>query len=109
MNNIWCKRRKRSISEETIFEFLEENNEVNNITENLNDLKFDNKSKDILLEILKKINTLENNFKSLEKNINRIYSEKDYIIDELKDEINILKNDIKESKLNNENKYDYFS
>jgi hypothetical protein len=52
--NIHLKRRKRTISEEIIFEFLEDKNEVDNITENLNNLKFDNKSKELLLEILKK-------------------------------------------------------
>lgn len=122
-NHICFKRRKRSDSEETLFEFLEENNkldEVNNIIKDLNDLKVDNQNKDILLEILKKINILENRFDNInklynkidiiEKNIDKILVEKDYVIDGLKDEINSLKNDIKETKYNNENKlYDYFS
>ena len=121
-DNICCKRQKRSDSEETLFEFLEENNkldEVNNIIKDLNDLKFDNQNKDILLEILKKINILESKFDNInklynkinimEKNIEKILVEKDYIIDGLKDEINSLKNDIKETKYNNENKlYNYF-
>lgn len=129
MDHICFKRRKRSDTEETVFQFLEENIEndynnkldsVNNIIKDLNDLKFDNQNKDILLEILKKINTLENRFDNInklynkidvmEKNINKILIEKDYIIEGLKDEINSLKNDIKETKYNNENKlYDYFS
>jgi len=121
-NHICSKRRKRSDSEETLFEFLEENNkldEVNNIIKDLNDLKFDNKNKDILLEILKKINILEsrseninklyNKIDIIEKNIDKILVEKDYVIDGLRDEINSLRNDIKETKYNNENKlYDYF-
>ena len=60
-DNICFKRRKRSDSQETLFEFLEDNNkldEVNNIIKDLNDLKVDNQNKDILLEILKKINIL---------------------------------------------------
>ena len=128
-DNIFFKRRKRSDSEETLFEFLEDNiennysnklDEVNNMIKDLNDLKVDNQNKDILLEILKKINILESRFDNvnklynkidiMEKNINKILVEKDYIIDGLKDEINSLKNDIKETKYNNENKlYDYFS
>jgi hypothetical protein len=122
MDNICFKRRKRSDSEETLFEFLEENNKldsVNNMIKDLNDLKFDNQNKDILLEILKKINILESQFDNfnklyskiniMEKNIEKILVEKDYIIDGLKDEINSLKNDIKETKYNNENKlYNYF-
>jgi archaellum component FlaC len=122
-DHICFKRRKRSDTEETVFQFLEENNKldsVNNIIRDLNDLKFDNQNKDILLEILKKINTLENRFDDInklynrinimEKNINKILIEKDYVIEGLKDEINFLKNDIKETKYNNENKlYDYFS
>jgi uncharacterized protein (DUF4213/DUF364 family) len=117
------KRRKRSDTEETVFQFLEENNKldsVNNMIKDLNDLKFDNQNKDILLEILKKINILENRFDNInklynkieimEKNIDKILVEKDYVIDGLKDEINSLRNDIKETKYNNENKlYDYFS
>jgi hypothetical protein len=121
-DHICFKRRKRSDSEETLFEFLEENNkldEVNNMIKDLNDLKFDNQNKDILLEILKKINILESRFDNfnklyskidiMQKNIDKILIEKDYVIEGLKDEINSLKNDIKETKYNNENKlYDYF-
>ena len=127
-DHICFKRRKRSDSEETLFEFLEDNiennysnklDEVNNMIKDLNDLKFDNQNKDILLEILKKINILESQFDNfnklyskiniMEKNIEKILVEKDYIIDGLKDEINSLKNDIKETKYNNENKlYNYF-
>lgn len=45
----------------------------------------------------------------MQKNIDKILVEKDYVIEGLKDEINSLKNDIKETKYNNENKlYDYF-
>ena len=123
MDHICFKRRKRSDSEETLFEFLEENNkldEVNNMIKDLNDLKVDNQNKDILLEILKKINILESRFDNfnklyskieiIQKNIDKILIEKDYVIDGLKDEINSLKNDIKETKYNNENKlYNYFS
>ncbi len=105
MENIY--KRRRTTSEETIFEFLE-NSELNNITKNLNNLKFDNKNEELLLEILKKINKLENNLNNLDKNINKILLEKDYIIEELKDEITVLKNDIKDSKINNDNKYNYF-
>jgi uncharacterized protein YjcR len=105
MENIY--KRRRTTSEETIFEFLE-NSELNNITKNLNNLKFDNKNEELLLEILKKINKLENNFMNIEKNINKILLEKDYIIEELKDEIIALKNEIKDSKINNDNKYNYF-
>ena len=122
-DHICFKRRKRSDTEETVFQFLEENNKldsVNNMIKDLNDLKFDNQNKDILLEILKKINILENRFDNInklynkieimEKNIDKILVEKDYVIDGLKDEINSLRNDIKETKYNNENKlYDYFS
>lgn len=122
-NHICFKRRKRSDTEETVFQFLEENNRldsVNNMIKDLNDLKFDNQNKDILLEILKKMNILENRFDNInklynkidimEKNIDKILVEKDYVIDGLKDEINSLRNDIKETKYNNENKlYDYFS
>jgi hypothetical protein len=121
-DHICFKRRKRSDSEETLFELLEENNKldsVNNMIKDLNDLKFDNQNKDILLEILKKINILESRFDNfnklyskidiMQKNIEKILVEKDYIIDGLKDEINSLKNDIKETKYNNENKlYNYF-
>jgi len=121
-DHICFKRRKRSDSEETLFEFLEENNkldEVNNMIKDLNDLKVDNQNKDILLEILKKINILESRFDNfnklyskidiMQKNIDKILIEKDYVIEGLKDEINSLKNDIKETKYNNENKlYDYF-
>ena len=122
-NHICFKRKKRSDTEETVFQFLEENNRldsVNNMIKDLNDLKFDNQNKDILLEILKKMNILENRFDNInklynkidimEKNIDKILVEKDYVIDGLKDEINSLRNDIKETKYNNENKlYDYFS
>jgi Zn-dependent oligopeptidase len=122
-NHICFKRRKKSDTEETVFQFLEENNRldsVNNMIKDLNDLKFDNQNKDILLEILKKMNILENRFDNInklynkidimEKNIDKILVEKDYVIDGLKDEINSLRNDIKETKYNNENKlYDYFS
>ena len=121
-DHICFKRRKRSDSEETLFELLEEDNKldsVNNMIKDLNDLKFDNQNKDILLEILKKINILESRFDNfnklyskidiMQKNIEKILVEKDYIIDGLKDEINSLKNDIKETKYNNENKlYNYF-
>ena len=121
-DHICFKRRKRSDSQETLFEFLEDNNkldEVNNIIKDLNDLKVDNQNKDILLEILKKINILESRFDNfnklyskidiIEKNIDKILIEKDYVIEGLKDKINSLKNDIKETKYNNENKlYDYF-
>jgi Zn-dependent oligopeptidase len=123
MNNICFKKKKRSTSDETVFQFLEENNKldsVNNIIKDLNDLKVDNQNKDILLEILKKINILEsrvdninklyNKIDIMEKNIDKILVEKDYVIDGLKDEISYLKDDIKERKYNNENKlYDYFS
>jgi Zn-dependent oligopeptidase len=122
-NHICFKRRKKSDTEETVFQFLEENNRldsVNNMIKDLNDLKFDNQNKDILLEILKKMNILENRFDNInklynkidimEKNIDKILVEKDYVIDGLKDEINSLRDDIKETKYNNENKlYDYFS
>jgi hypothetical protein len=128
MDHICFKRRKRSDTEETVFQFLEENiendynnklDEVNNMIKDLNDLKFDNQNKDILLEILKKINILESRFDNfnklyskidiMQKNIDKILIEKDYVIEGLKDEINSLKNDIKETKYNNENKlYDYF-
>ena len=122
-DNICFKRQKRSNTEETLFQFLEENNKldsINNIIKDINNLKFDNQNKDILLEILKKMNILENRFDNInklynkidimEKNIDKILVEKDYVIDGLKDEINSLRNDIKETKYNNENKlYDYFS
>lgn len=118
-DHICFKRKKRSTSEETVFQFLEENNKldsINNIIKDLNDLKVDNQNKDILLEILKKINILEsrvdninklyNKIDIMEKNIDKILVEKDYVIDGLKDEISYLK----ETKYNNENKlYDYFS
>ena len=122
-DHICFKRRKRSDTEETVFQFLEENNKldsINNIIKDLNDLKVDNQNKDILLEILKKINILEsrvdninklyNKIDIMEKNIDKILVEKDYVIDGLKDEISYLKDEIKETKYNNENKlYDYFS
>lgn len=103
MEDFYFNKRKRSISDETVFEHLILN---------------DNNNLELLLEINKKIDLLlkkkeekenENIINKIEKinsDINRILFEKDYIIENLKNEIKELNYVIK--NLDNKKINDYF-
>ena len=116
-------------SDELLFEHLEfnlENNKLNNeyinLTNNLNEIKIDDSCKDILLDILKKTNFINkkieyidkfnSNIEELNNKINKYISEKDYIIESLKEELFILNNEIKDlnniKKISDKKINDYF-
>ena len=92
---------------------LERNNKLNDefidVINNLNEVKIDYSCKDILLDILKKINFINKKIEYIDKfnssleelnnKINKYISEKDYIIESLKEENLFLNNEIKD--LNN--------
>lgn len=98
------------------------NNEFINIINNLNEVKIDYSYKDILLDILKKTNFINkkmeyidkfnSNIEELNNKINKYISEKDYIIESLKEEIIILNNEIKDlnniKKISDKKINDYF-
>lgn len=94
--------------------------DINNILNSINNLNINN-NEELFRKFIKKIELLEKKFEifhnlnikidKLEKNINNILIEKDYVIDNLKDNINSLNNEIKELKyknyenIKNENNY----
>lgn len=96
------------------------NNDINNILNSINNLNINN-NEELFKNITKKINSLEKKFDiidklnikidKLEKSINNILIEKDYVIDTLRDNINDLTTEIKELKyknyenIKNENNY----
>jgi len=96
-------KRKRNLSEDTC------SDEYEDIICDLAHLNFANNNK-MLTEIYKKISILEkkmDNFDKihikmeiLQKNIDKIFVEKDYVIDSLKDEIKGLRDEIKYSSAN---------
>ena len=95
-------------------------NDINDINDKLinefNNINFENNNA-LLKKIIGKIdnNTIEINklnlkMESFQKSVDKILIEKDYIIENLKDELNNLKNDIKNTKYSIENnkRNDYF-
>lgn len=115
------KKIKRSLSMEVLYESYstntnteELNNDYANIINNLNDIKLNYSNKDTLLEILKKTSYIEKKMEYidkfnirldyLQKTIDKYISEKDYIIESLQEEVQYLKNELKE--LNHEKKSD---
>ena len=95
-------------------------NDINDINDKLinefNNINFENNNA-LLKKIIGKIdnNTIEINklnlkMESFQKSVDKILIEKDYIIENLKDELNNLKNDIKNTKYSIENNKinDYF-
>jgi peptidoglycan hydrolase CwlO-like protein len=105
-----CFKRVRSSSFESDFDI-----DLLNIQENLINLNID-ANKKMYETILKKINNLENNTNKLyikieqtQQYIDKIFNEKDYVIENLREEINYLKSEIKETKYDISNKNDYFS
>lgn len=131
------KKRKRSISTETLFEHLI-SEDFNNLNINKSKLNNDNNNDNykLLLEINEKINNIEKNIESknlesfiqqefnskisiinkksidefikinikidqLQNNFDKIFAEKDYIIEHLKDEINNLKDEMKSTQYKN--------
>jgi hypothetical protein len=87
-------------------------NDLTEILNNVNKLNID-PNKDLFTKIIKKIDDLEKKIETLymvnikidtlKKDIDKILTEKDYIIENLKDEINDLKDQLKESKYNIDN------
>lgn len=96
-------KRKRNLSEDTFSDEYEE------IICDLAQLNFSSNNK-MLTEIYKKISILEKKMdhfdkinikiEALQKNIDKIFVEKDYVIDSLKDEIKGLRDEIKYSGAN---------
>ena len=123
MEDFYFKKRKRSessvSSDETLFEYLNENdnniNNNNNIFEllieinNKIDIKIDKLYEKTQLKLNQFENKFENNITKLDCNINRIIFEKDDLINNLKIEIIYLQNEIKKLKSNSDKKInDYF-
>lgn len=110
-----CFKRRKSSSSSIDTEF---DTDLLNIQENLTDLNID-VNKKMYETILKKISNLEHkiddanklNIKidKMQKYIDKIFNEKDYVIENLREEINYLKSEIKETKYEVSNKNDYFS
>jgi hypothetical protein len=114
--------KKRNLSTETFYDLndIQQNNNEHSLTNMLNNLNINNND-DLLKKIIKKIDILEKNFEiidklnikidKLEKSINNTLIEKDYVIDNLKDNITNLICEIKELKykncenIKNENNY----
>ena len=101
-------KRKRSLSIDT---------QPDDIIYNFSNI--DIKKDDILLDLIKKINNLDSKLSEIDKinikidklhkNIDYILVEKDYVISNLQDEINLLKNDLKDTSYSNDKKInDYF-
>ena len=103
---------------------LEYNSDYENVINDINDIKINQNMYDMLIKLSKKIDTLEkkiNNFNNLEnkiisldkkienidKKFDNIFYEKEYIIENLKDEIIYIKSEFNENK--NNSKYDYFN
>lgn len=124
-------KKKRTLSTDTFYdlndikEINEDNdinhNDINNILDSINNLNINN-NEGLFKDIIKKINSLEKKFDiidklnikidKLEKSINNILIEKDYVIDTLRDNINDLTSEIKELKYKNyesvKNENNYF-
>lgn len=104
-----CFKRKRNLSTETLYDSDHDSNinDISNIIDDISNLNIKNNNEQHL-ELLAKINSLEKkvdelskvNIKidTMQKSINKILSEKDYVIEHLQDEIATLKDDIRESK-----------
>lgn len=111
--------KKRKMSTDTISDNLKDSNdeELLEILTNINKLNID-ANKDLFLKIIKKIDDLSKKVDTLsmvnikvdilKKNIDKILTEKDYIIENLRYEINDLKDQMKESKIDSEKDLDYF-
>jgi RNA binding exosome subunit len=110
-----CFKRRKSSSSSIDTEF---DTDLLNIQENLSDLNID-VNKKMYETILKKISNLEHKIDDanklhikldkMQKYIDKIFNEKDYVIENLREEINYLKSEIKETKYEVSNKNDYFS
>ena len=127
------KRRKRSNSNEILLEYsdtdidIEENFYISDddkddkalvkIINNIKDLNIDT-NKELFTKLIKKIDNLEKKVETLfmvnikidtlKKDIDKILIEKDYVIENLRYELNDLKDELKESKLEkNLNNYFY--
>jgi hypothetical protein len=106
-----CLKRRRNMSIETLYDSDHDHdsniNDITNIIDDISNLNIKNNNEQHL-ELLAKINSLEKkvdelskvNIKidTMQKSIDKILSEKDYVIEHLQDEIATLKDDIRESK-----------
>jgi hypothetical protein len=109
------RKRQRTFSNETIFELLEisdtEDSTTNDISKNMQNLKIDKRVDPLLEELNIKINnlsiTLNLKMDKLSKMMTQLLDEKDYVIEHLKNEIELLKHEMKDTKRNIENN-DYF-
>ncbi len=110
-------KRKRYLSNDVEYDY-------NSIITNITDLKLNQNIYDLVVKLNKKIDSLEkkiNGFNDIEnkiinldkklhdidKKFDNIFYEKEYIIDNLKDEIIHIKSELSENK--NNSKYDYFN
>ena len=119
------RKRQRTFSNETIFELLDLSDvedSTNEISKNMENLKIDKKIDTLLEDMNIKI---ENLFEAmnvkidnlsmvlnvkidkLDKRMTQLLDEKDYTIEHLKNEIELLKHEMKDTKRNIENN-DYF-
>jgi len=117
-DNIDCLREIENNIESNNINYEKLLSELNGMTMNNNNLLLElnesnnSNNKLLLLELFKKINSLEKkvdelnkiNLKmdTLQKSIDKILVEKDYTIENLNDQINELKSEIREKQYNNE-------
>ena len=125
-------KRQRNLSMDTVYDNPENDNSLfETIIKDLNKLKLDsnqaNNNNDLLQKLFKKVEDLEKNIKKnlnqqnlfdeinklnikiekLQKNIEKNLVEKEYTIENLQNELNILKDELK-SNINEKKDNDYF-
>jgi 2C-methyl-D-erythritol 2,4-cyclodiphosphate synthase len=108
------RKRQRTFSNETIFELLDisdAEDSTNDIYKDMQNLKIDKRVDSLLEELNVKMNnlsiTLNLKIDKLSKMMTQLLDEKDYVIEHLKNEIELLKHEMKDTKRNIENN-DYF-